>query len=435
MFVRVIALCFLVFFMGSVLTYYKIPPANFFIDAYRAAGALARVIISKNMPYRSDLWADSRNDKKGVTIHQPEKALQGYTLFTSGHKQSAFLVDMQGTVVHEWHLPFRDFWDETAVEQNPVPSILIYMRNARVFPNGDLLAIYAGYGQTPWGYAMVRMDKDSNVIWKYMGRVHHDMDIDEAGNIYTLGHEIVQSLPPDVYSLSEPYIDDYVVVLNPQGEEVKRVSVMQSLYGSKYNKILHETSEIILSKDNGDHLHTNSIDYVTDEIAEQFDFVSEGQVLVSMREFDAIGVIDLEKEEFTWLKLGSWKRQHDPDFLPNGNMLLFDNNGGLELGSSRILEFNPTTSEIVWHYSGDKASPFYSAVRSAQQRLTNGNTLITESSGGRIFEVNRDKEIVWEYNTPHRATDFAGNIRIPVVCSAIRVTPDELDFEFNGGIK
>src|SRR5262245_65643091 len=34
------------------------------------------------------------------------------------------------------------------------------------------------------------------------------------------------------------------------------------------------------------------------------------------------------------------------------------------------------------------------------QRLPNGNTLITESSFGRFFEVTKEGEIVWEYVNP-----------------------------------
>jgi len=38
---------------------------------------------------------------------------------------------------------------------------------------------------------------------------------------------------------------------------------------------------------------------------------------------------------------------------------------------------------------------------SSAQRLPNGNTLITEGSDGRIFEVTRDHELVWEYISPY----------------------------------
>jgi hypothetical protein len=34
------------------------------------------------------------------------------------------------------------------------------------------------------------------------------------------------------------------------------------------------------------------------------------------------------------------------------------------------------------------------------QRLPNGNTLITESDNGRVFEVTRDGEVVWEFFMP-----------------------------------
>ena len=50
--------------------------------------------------------------------------------------------------------------------------------------------------------------------------------------------------------------------------------------------------------------------------------------------------------------------------------------------------------ETVWSYTG---SGFYSTNISSAQRLPNGNTLITEGAGSRVFEVTPDKEIVWEY--------------------------------------
>ena len=49
------------------------------------------------------------------------------------------------------------------------------------------------------------------------------------------------------------------------------------------------------------------------------------------------------------------------------------------------MEFNPATNEIVWSYDGSDDKNFYSKLRSAQQRLPNGNTLITESDRGRLF--------------------------------------------------
>ena len=82
------------------------------------------------------------------------------------------------------------------------------------------------------------------------------------------------------------------------------------------------------------------------------------QVLLSMRELGAIGLLDLDRQVFTWALRGPWVGQHDPDLLPNGNMLLFDNYGHYGAGgTSRVIEFDPTTLELVWSYSGGAARP------------------------------------------------------------------------------
>ncbi|MEM1368377.1 MAG: arylsulfotransferase family protein [Cyanobacteria bacterium P01_H01_bin.15] len=61
------------------------------------------------------------------------------------------------------------------------------------------------------------------------------------------------------------------------------------------------------------------------------------------------------------------------------------------------MEFDPRSQEIVWEYTGTAERPFYSQFRGRQQPLPNGNVLITESTGGRMLEVTREGEIVWEY--------------------------------------
>ena len=121
-----------------------------------------------------------------------------------------------------------------------------------------------------------------------------------------------------------------------------------------------------------------------------------------------------------------------PVGLPGaGNILLYDNGGAAGFGElvpgsgigtypnrysdvSRVLEFNPVTLEIVWEYTQIKPTAdsngdgvvegnerkFFSMYMSAAQRLPNGNTLITEATTGRVFEVTRDKDVVWEYISP-----------------------------------
>ena len=140
---------------------------------------------------------------------------------------------------------------------------------------------------------------------------------------------------------------------------------------------------------------------------------------------------DYSKPEFK--ALGWIIGQHHAHMIPRGlpgegNILVYDNGGwggygapnpgaphGVKVAQrdySRILEFDPVTLRIVWQYTPHEAgflvpldaSRFYSPFISSAQRLPNGNTLITEGSDGRIFEVTAEHEIVWEYICPYKGT-------------------------------
>ena len=93
-----------------------------------------------------------------------------------------------------------------------------------------------------------------------------------------------------------------------------------------------------------------------------------------------------------------------------GNILIFDNggHGGYPRQyrfQSRVLLINPRSGNVVWQYdaedSGIFIKNFFSMFKSSAQRLPNGNTLITESTWGRIFEVRPKGKIVWEYINPY----------------------------------
>jgi hypothetical protein len=74
-----------------------------------------------------------------------------------------------------------------------------------------------------------------------------------------------------------------------------------------------------------------------------------------------------------------------------------------------VLEFNPVTLQLIWQYSAIEAGfppeveayRFYSGFISSAQLLPNGNTLITEGTDGRLFEVAPEYVIVWEYISPY----------------------------------
>jgi outer membrane protein assembly factor BamB len=178
-----------------------------------------------------------------------------------------------------------------------------------------------------------------------------------------------------------------------------------------------------------DILHANAISRIGANFAEHHHFAEAGQLLVSFRGFDAIALVDPEAERVVWAARGFWWNQHDPDPLPNGNILVFDNHGHGGLGGgSRIVEFDPADNRIVWSYAGDADSHFWSRRRGTQQRLPNGNVLITSTEEGRLFEVTRDGEIVWNFYNPVRRRDQEGTEHVGIVNSGRRYSPEQLPF-------
>ncbi len=424
-----LAVAFLAFLAGSYVMFAEAGPAAFLSNAYKAGQALIDQQTNYRHPYFSRFHQKARTDRRGVTIYDPEKAEDGFTLYTSGHDQRAFLISMNGDVMHEWDLPFSAIWNETSPVNAPLGDEYIYYRRAFLYPNGDLLVIYIASGDTPWGYGMARMSKESELVWSYLGQAHHDFDVGADGRIYLLTHEIRHDVIEEWTQLKPPRVDDFIVVLSPDGEELQKVDVTRALIDSTYGRML--TRIPWYAEQSGDYLHTNAIDVIEEADAEVFPFGKQGDVLISMRELatGAIAVVDMETEKFRWATMGSWAGQHDPDITEDGNILLFDNRGEFgEHGTARVIEFDPKTDGIVWKYSGSAEYPFESVLRSVQARLPNGNTLITESDGGRLFEVTPDKEIVWEFVNPVRGGE--NDEFIPIVSSGERIDPKSLDPDF-----
>ena len=150
-----------------------------------------------------------------------------------------------------------------------------------------------------------------------------------------------------------------------------------------------------------DVTHINDIEILDEAMAPQFPLFNEGDIMVSMRNLNLIVIIDAVTEKIKWWMTGPFHRQHDPDFLPNGRIAVFDNRSdeaeGVKLGGSRILSIDPVSRKIDIIYQSNPKNYFYTEIMGKHQFLPNGNILITESLAGKIFEINSQGEIVWSY--------------------------------------
>lgn len=427
-----VAIAFIAFIGGAFVILTKTFPYAYLDDAYKAAGALVKQYASDDLYADSDLWREARRSDQGVTIDDASKAYDGLTLYTSGDGTYANLIDMQGNVVHHWELPYSAIWDTSPVGRDPRPDDHMYWRKARLMPNGDLVAMYIADNDTPWGYGLVRLDPDSNVVWKYHASTHHDLDITPDGNIVTLTHEFTQQKVPDFGALEYPWLNDYLVVLDGEsGEEISKVSLGDAFMKSPYASLFYAVPSFATE----DPLHTNSVQYLDAELSQAFAPTEgrSGQVLLSFRHPGAVALVDPGSGEMTWALKGSWLGQHYARVQPNGNFTLFDNLGNFEPGNrTRILEVNPISHAIVASYSGNEEHPFDSGLRGAAETLPNGNRLITESDGGRVFEVTPQGDIAWEFINPVRGGDK--DQYIPVVSSGQRITVANLDADFRADL-
>lgn len=347
---------------------------------------------------------------KSVTAYNKELAYNGLNLIISGHGPEAILADMQGRELHRWSYDYSRIQPDYEPPKHSENHQ--FWRRAHLFENGDLLAIFEGL-------CLIRLDKDSNLLWVYHGGAHHDLFIAGDGKIYVLTREA--KIDPK-YNKDEPLLEDFISVLDPQGSELRRVSVLKSLENSNYARILDNITWITTGprQIRGDILHTNTIELLDGRLSHRSKAFREGNVLISILQLNTICIVDLDEKSVVWSMSGLWRRQHQPTILANGNMLLFDNNNAP--GQSEVIEFDPFTQQVLWSYTGTTDGPFYTPNCGSSERLPNGNTLITESNNGRAFEVTPDKTIVWEFYSPYRAGK--NNEFVATLLEVIRLGPD-----------
>ena len=326
----------------------------------------------------------SRRTEESVTIHDPSKAYGGYTLFAPHASTSVWLINMKGQILHHWKMP--------APLGGPV----------RFLPNGNQIRINKTFKEPSAalgtvGGKLVEIDWEGNEVWKYDDLyLHHDFCRLENGNTLINRHVII---PPEIAAKVKGGIP---------GTELE-----DGMWGNAYQEITPK-GKVVWEWLGYEHMDPE-VDvpcaicprsiwgYVNG-----IDVFPNGDIVGSFRHLNNLIIVDKKTKAIKW-RWGHWElgHQHNPTVLENGNILVFDNGfhrlckPPLTVEShSRVLEINPKTDEIEWEYQDENKYKFFSAFCSSAGRLPNGNTLICESSKGRIFEVTPDKEIVWEFVNP-----------------------------------
>jgi hypothetical protein len=186
---------------------------------------------------------------------------------------------------------------------------------------------------------------------------------------------------------------------SPAGKVLREISIYDLLQRNNLHGLLYMSSiDNLSTQSTGDTLHVNDIEVFPKSM--KSDIFKPGDIMVSMRNVNAILVFDPKTLVVKAITVGHFVRQHDPDFVDGSTITVFDNNNiqaDPVHGSSRIVQYSFKTGQQRILFEGDAAHPFYSNFLGKHQHLGNGNILVTEATRGRAFEINPEGQLVWEY--------------------------------------
>ncbi|MCR4394758.1 MAG: aryl-sulfate sulfotransferase [Dehalococcoidales bacterium] len=398
----------------------------------------------------------------GTTIYYPEKCWNGFTVFQTdlngGKNSSVVLIDMNGTPVNVWKhldgmpnkmLPGGYVMGSTGV-RNPKYGFQDMIDLVQVDWDGNIT----------WKFNQYELIRDPSEKPVWMARQHHDYQREgnpvgyyvpgsdplvDRGNTLILCHKNLTN--PKI--CDKHLLDDSIIEVTWEGE-----IIWEWKCNEHFDEIgFSEEAKNALARNPGmftasgtmwDWMHLNSLSTLgPNRWFDQGDVrFHPDNIIWSSRQSNTIAIIDKKSGRIVWKVgpeymnnpslrgIGQIIGPHHAHMIPRGlpgegNILVYDNGGWAGYGApnpgavtglnnalrdySRVLEFDPITLSVVWKYTPIEAGylipmnayMFYSGFVSSAQRLPNGNTLITEGAGGRLLEVTREHQLVWEYVSPY----------------------------------
>lgn len=378
-------------------------------------------------PARHDFTGARSYDESGKTIAVTDAANEADVTLVTSHFQTADgvrpgvrVLDRRGEVLHEWLFDAKTLWPGTRSDpMAPADPFQEFAHGTFLFENGDVLINVEYHG-------LVRLDSKGAVVWKIDRRTHHAVHRDEDGNFWVpvLGFAEDLGVVVEKYlGLWPPVHVEGALRISPAGEILEEHDFIAALVASEHKSLLWTTGPGAPGR-RGDIVHLNDVEPLPKAIADQYPLFGAGDLVVSLCFLNAVFVYDRQTRAIKWLASGPWVRQHDPDFVGDGWISVFDNRwdespAGQLLGGSRLVAVQPHTGAQKVLYAGSttgdgRRRPFYTSLGGKAQRLANGGWLLTETTAGRVFEVDAEGRIRWEWVQEHE--------RAGMVCEVLEGT-------------
>ncbi len=331
-----------------------------------------------------DTYARRKPDAPGErhVVHDPAAVAPGYWAVnrydpaTQGYVFE--LIDEAGSVVNTFPI------DYGKIMEGGKPSEFAHI--ATVLTDGSVLVVW---DDAP---GMARLDACGEPIWSKTDRIyHHSLERGVGGywtwatdNWYGAEDQGMISFDPLTGEIIEKInlIDD-VIEKSPENRLKKTIP---DGYRYKRDSQIGERTDVF---------HPNDVEELLPEMAAAFPEFEAGDLLVSLRNINAIAVIGRKTGDIRWVAYGPWRDQHDADFQPDGTITVFSNN--TDRNQAQIIGVDPRTGVARDVFAGTGLS-FSSFIMGKHEHLPNGNWMITPTIQGRIIEVTPEGRIVREYN-------------------------------------
>lgn len=356
-------------------------------------------------------------DRQGIRVVERSEVQPGATLLASmwpdGGDWTAGLrlVDADGRLLHEWRAPAAEIFSQTRPRGQRLGDT--YIHGAYLFENGDVLVDLELVGTA-------RLDACSRVVWTLDQYTHHSIARDDHGDFWIPALDYWDDAATiaehgEYPGLQPPLINNRLLKVSAGGEVLEDIPMLDVVYENGLERYLAKAGQV-----SSDVLHVNDVEPLPDSLAPEYPSFEAGDLLVSIRNPSLVLVLDPETRNVKWYASDPFIRQHDPDFVGNGWIGVFDNNRdrtprGTMLGGSRIVAVEPASDSLEILFPGPQSEPFYSDVMGKWQLLANRNLLLTEAEAGRAVEVAPDGHTVWEWiQEPY------DDSRVPEVTEATR---------------
>lgn len=219
---------------------------------------------------------------------------------------------------------------------------------------------------------MYKIDKKSRLLWKSDMMIHHSIQLDNQGNIWTCSIDL-QHKEANYRSYREDALlcmslDGKVKFFKPLTDIFKANNLYKKLIGSSPN----------YKQNYGlDPYHLNDILPVN----KSGKYWQKGDLFLSLRNKSLVMLYRPSKDSIIWYQQGPWLGQHDINIVNDSIISFFNNNiwffkkHNADL-KSNIAFYNFSKNETVFKYDGI----FHSAFQGRQSQIPGGG-LIIEATG------------------------------------------------------